>query len=131
MDDKLLTELRKSFGAEVAFRLNEPGRVGDIQFLSTGIATLDQALGGGVPAGRIIELYGPESSGKSTIASAIVGNLQTQYHYDALYIDMEYALNLREAKQNGMNVDDVVISQPDTAEQAMAIIERGQIHGDY
>jgi len=114
--------VRKAFGPEIAYQLGEEGRSPNVTFLPTGIATLDEALGGGVPAGRIIEIYGPESSGKTATACAIVGSLQ-RHGYDAVYVDLEYSLNLQEADSNGMSIDDVIISQPDDARTAMKVIE--------
>ena len=122
MNDELLQLIRKDFGTEIAFRVNEPGRVANVTMLPTGIASLDNALGGGVAQGRIIEIYGEESSGKSAMACAIVGSLQRQ-GYSGLYVDVEYALNLMEAEKNGVDLDDLVVSQPETAEVAMKLIE--------
>ena len=122
MEQKLLDDLRKSFGDDIVFLLNEPGRVPNIQFKSTGIATLDYALGGGVPVGRIIEIYGPESSGKTATVCAIQGALQQQ-NMQAVFIDMEYGFNPTEAVGNGVDLDSLYFSQPDDARTAMAMIE--------
>ncbi len=122
MDDKLLAELRKTFGDDVAFRLNEPGRVSDVVFKPSSIATLDLALGGGIPVGRIMEIYGQESAGKSALACALVGALQSQ-GFGAMFVDMEYSLNPTHAQQNGMDMDNIVVSQPRNAELAMKVIE--------
>lgn len=123
MDKKILDDLRKQFGADVAFRLNEPGRVPDVKLLPTGIATLDNALGGGIAQGRITEIYGPESAGKSAMACAIVGSLQDQ-GYGAIFIDMEHGFNPRHALSNGMSLDTLIVSQPKDARMAMSVIEQ-------
>jgi recombination protein RecA len=123
LDQKaLLANIRKTFGPEIAFRLGEPGVVPDVTMLPTSIATLDEAIGGGIPQGKIIEIFGPEASGKTAVATAIVGSLQKQ-GFPALYIDMEYALNLAYAASNGMDIDNVTVSQPETAEIAMQVME--------
>jgi recombination protein RecA len=120
--DKLVDTLRGAFGYDIVFRLNHPERVPNVEFKSTGIATLDNALGGGLPVGRIIEIYGPESSGKTATACAAIGSLQHQ-DYTAVYIDMEYAFNPVEAESNGVNIDDLFFSQPEDARTAMKMIE--------
>jgi len=119
----ILSFIRKEFGDDIAFSLREPGRVAGVTYLPTGISTVDEALGGGIAQGRIIEIYGEESSGKSALACAIVGSLQKQ-GFKALYVDVEYALNLLEAKSNGVDTDDMIVSQPETAELAMGMIEK-------
>jgi len=121
MDDDLLALLRKSFGSDVAMRMGE-GRLSSVEVVPTGIATLDVALGGGVPTGRIIEIYGPESSGKTALACAMAGALQ-KHGFGVVIVDLEYAINPREAEQNGLKMDEVVISQPDSAQVAMSIVE--------
>ncbi len=95
----------------------------DIDAISTGCLSLDIALGvGGIPRGRVIELYGPESSGKSTLAQHIVAEAQKANGIVA-YVDVEYALDPVYAKKIGVNVDDLILSQPDTGEQALEIVE--------
>jgi recombination protein RecA len=95
----------------------------DVDAISTGSISLDIALGiGGVPRGRVIEIYGPESSGKSTLALHISANAQKKGGTVA-YVDAEHALDPAYAKRVGVNVDDLLISQPDTGEQALEIVE--------
>jgi recombination protein RecA len=103
-------------------KLGEAKKV-DVDAISTGSISLDIALGiGGVPRGRVIEIYGPESSGKSTLALHISANAQKKGGTVA-YVDAEHALDPAYAKRVGVNVDDLLISQPDTGEQALEIVE--------
>ena len=95
----------------------------DIPVISTGCLTLDYALGvGGVPRGRIVEIYGPESSGKTTVALHIVAQAQKNGGI-AAFIDAEHALDPLYAKKLGVNIDELYVSQPDTGEQALEIAE--------
>jgi recombination protein RecA len=121
MNNELTAELRKAFGDGIVFQLNE-GKIMDIETVPTGIAKLDVALGSGVPKGRIIEIYGPESSGKSALASVIVGAFQKE-GYDAVYIDVEYTFDPALAQKNGINIDTLYVSQPSDARTAMALME--------
>jgi recombination protein RecA len=104
-------------------RLGEDAVLPDVQTISTGALSLDIALGvGGVPRGRIIEIYGPESSGKTTLALHIVAQAQRTGGI-AAFIDAEHALDVQYARKLGVKTDDLLISQPDTGEQALEIVE--------
>ncbi|MEK7556988.1 MAG: DNA recombination/repair protein RecA, partial [Patescibacteria group bacterium] len=113
-----LEEIKERFGEGAIMRLGEVKRV-DIDAIPTGSISLDVALGiGGVPKGRIIEIYGPESSGKSTLALHIAANAQRRGGVVA-YVDAEHALDPQYAKRLGVNVEELLISQPDAGEQAL------------
>lgn len=114
--------IKERFGEGAIMRLGEVRKT-DIDAIPTGSISLDIALGiGGVPRGRIIEIYGPESSGKSTLALHISSNAQKKGGTVA-YVDAEHALDPQYAKRVGVNLDDLLISQPDTGEQALEIVE--------
>ena len=98
--------------------------------LSTGIKELDEILGGGIPYGRVVELYGNEGSGKSTIAIHIVASCQKTYKKKVAYIDSEHSLNPEYAKTLGVNLENVEFSQPDYGEQALEIVENLTRSGD-
>lgn len=118
----VLSSIRERFGEGAIMLLGEVKKV-DVDALSTGSISLDVALGiGGVPRGRIIEIYGPESSGKSTLALHVAARCQ-QRGGTVAYIDAEHALDPQYAKRIGVAVDDLLISQPDTGEQALDIVE--------
>lgn len=115
-------ELRERFGEGTIMKLGEVKKV-DIDAIPTGSISLDIALGvGGVPKGRIIEIYGHESSGKTTLALHIVAEAQKKKGL-AAFIDAEHALDPEYAKKIGVKVDDLLISQPDSGEQALQIVE--------
>jgi recombination protein RecA len=117
-----LGQIEKQFGTGAIMRLGERGSVG-IEAVSTGALALDLALGiGGLPRGRIVEIYGPESSGKSTLATHVVAEAQRNGGVCA-YIDAEHAMDPVYAEAIGVNVDDLLISQPDTGEQALEIAD--------
>jgi recombination protein RecA len=117
-----LGQIEKQFGTGSIMRLGEQGNVG-IEAISTGALALDLALGiGGLPRGRVIEIFGPESSGKSTLALHVVAEAQRNGGVCA-YIDAEHALDPVYAKAIGVNVDDLLISQPDTGEQGLEIAD--------
>ena len=116
-------QIEKQFGKGSIMRLGEDAILPDVQTISTGALSLDIALGvGGVPRGRIIEIYGPESSGKTTLALHIVAQAQTTGGI-AAFIDAEHALDVGYARKLGVKTDDLLISQPDTGEQALEITE--------
>lgn len=118
-----INEIEKRFGKGSIMKLGEKRELLDIEVISSGILTLDIALGlGGYPRGRIIELFGQEGSGKSTIALEAVGEVQRQGGY-AVYIDAEHALDPAYAEAIGVNLEKLYISQPDHAEQALEISE--------
>src|SRR5256884_1595191 len=117
-----LLNIEKRFGKGSIMRLGER-EISDIPAISTTSLSLDAAIGvGGVPRGRIVEIYGPESSGKSTLAMHIVAQAQ-QAGGVAAYIDAEHAMDADYAAKLGVNVDDMLISQPDSGEQALEIAE--------
>ena len=114
--------IKERFGEGAIMKLGEARKV-DIDAIPTGSVSLDIALGiGGVPRGRIIEIYGPEASGKSTLALHISANAQKKGGTVA-YVDAEHALDPNYAKRVGVNLDELLISQPDTGEQALEIVE--------
>ena len=120
--DMTLGQIEKQFGKGAIMRLGERGNVG-IEAVPTGALALDLALGiGGLPRGRIVEIFGPESSGKSTLATHVVAEAQRNGGVCA-YIDAEHAMDPVYAEAIGVNVDDLLISQPDTGEQALEIAD--------
>ena len=118
-----LNQIDKQFGKGSIMRLGEQKAVDDGNSISTGALSLDIALGvGGVPKGRIIEIYGPESSGKTTLALHIVAEAQKKGG-TAAFIDAEHALDPEYSKKIGVNIEELLISQPDTGEQSLEITE--------
>jgi recombination protein RecA len=116
-------QIEKQFGKGSIMRLGEEATLPDVQTISTGALSLDIALGvGGVPRGRIIEIYGPESSGKTTLALQIIAQAQKGGGVSA-FVDAEHALDVQYARKLGVKTDDLLISQPDTGEQALEITE--------
>jgi recombination protein RecA len=121
--DLAITQIERQFGKGSIMRLGGGERIYDIAVIPTGSLGLDLALGiGGVPRGRVVEIYGPESGGKTTLALHIVAQAQKQNGL-AAFIDAEHALDVGYAKKIGVNTDDLLISQPDTGEQALEIAE--------
>ena len=121
--DLAVSQIEKQFGKGAIMKLGEGGLIKDIAVVSTGSFGLDIALGiGGVPRGRVIEIYGPEASGKTTLALHIVAEAQKLGGLGA-FIDAEHALDLAYAKRLGVKTDDLLISQPDHGEQALEITE--------
>ena len=120
--DNVVSEIREKFGEGMIMKLGDVRRV-DVESIPTGSVSLDIALGiGGVPRGRIIEVYGPESSGKTTLALHIIANAQKKGGTSA-FVDAEHALDPEYAKKIGVKIDDLLVSQPDTGEQALDIVE--------
>ena len=121
--DLAITQIERQFGKGSIMRLGGSEPVADVPAISTGSLSLDIALGTfGVPRGRVVEIYGPESGGKTTLALHIVAEAQKKNGI-AAYIDAEHALDVTYAKRIGVNTDDLLISQPDTGEQALEIAE--------
>jgi recombination protein RecA len=121
--DLAITQIERQFGKGSIMRLGSSERVADVPAISTGSLSLDIALGTfGVPRGRVVEIFGPESGGKTTLALHIVAEAQKQNGI-AAFIDAEHALDVTYAKKIGVNTDDLLISQPDTGEQALEIAE--------
>lgn len=120
--DKLLESLQEKFGEGAIMKLGSLKKV-DVAAISTGSFSLDLALGvGGFPAGRIVEVFGPEMSGKSTLALHAIAEVQKQGG-KAAYIDAEHALDPEYAKKLGVKINDLLISQPDSGEEALNILE--------
>src|SRR5512135_205534 len=120
--DTTLANLKKRFGEGTVMRLGQAERL-KVAAIPTGSLSLDLALGiGGVPRGRVTEIYGPESSGKTTICQHIIAEAQKMGGI-AAFIDVEHALDPDYARRCGVNVDELYISQPDTGEQALEIAE--------
>src|SRR6476659_3237594 len=118
-----LAQIEKQFGKGTIMRLGEGEVIEDIQVVSTGSLGLDIALGvGGLPRGRVIEIYGPESSGKTTLTLQVIAEMQKQAGQCA-FVDAEHALDIQYAQKLGVNVSDLLISQPDTGEQALEICD--------
>ena len=123
MLDDTLKQIEKQFGKGSIMKLGEKVYE-NMEVIPTGSLTLDIALGvGGYPKGRIIEIYGPESSGKTTLALHAIAEAQKQGGY-AAFIDAEHALDPKYAKALGVDIDNLILSQPDTGEQALEIVEQ-------
>jgi recombination protein RecA len=120
--DTALSQIEKQFGKGSIMKLGSRP-VFDVSTISTGSLSFDAALGiGGFPRGRVIEIFGPESSGKTTIALHVVAEAQ-KVHGTAAYIDAEHAMDAEYAKKLGVNIDELLVSQPDSGEQALEITE--------
>jgi recombination protein RecA len=118
-----ISQIERQFGKGTIMRLGGSEKLADVQVIPTGCLSLDYALGvGGVPRGRVIEIYGPESGGKTTLALHIIAEAQKKNGL-AAFIDAEHALDVTYARKIGVNTDDLLISQPDTGEQALEIAE--------
>ena len=118
-----LADLDKQYGKGAVMKLGSDAIGRDIPVISTGCLTLDAALGvGGIPRGRIVEIYGPESSGKTTVALHVVAEAQKAGGI-AAFVDAEHALDPLYARKLGVNIDELYVSQPDTGEQALEIAE--------
>ena len=121
--DAVMSQIRKEFGEMSIMRLGDQ-EVKEIPVISTGAVSLDMALGvGGLPRGRIVECYGQESSGKTTLALHVVANAQKAGGV-AAFIDAEHALDPNYAKKIGVNLDDLIVSQPNSGEEALTICEQ-------
>ncbi len=120
--ENVVDSIKEKFGEGVIMKLGDVKKV-DVESIPTGSISLDLALGiGGIPRGRIIEIYGPESSGKTTLTLHIIANAQ-KAGGTAAFVDAEHALDPEYAKKIGVNVNDLLISQPDNGEQALDIVE--------
>ncbi len=118
-----LSQIEKQFGKGSIMRMGDGSVVEDLQVVSTGSLGLDVALGvGGLPRGRVVEIYGPESSGKTTLTLSVVAQIQ-KLGGTAAFIDAEHALDPTYAQKLGVNVSELLISQPDTGEQALEIAD--------
>ena len=120
--DEALKEIKKTYGEGSIMRLGDRAKL-DIDVIPSGSLAIDKALGiGGYPKGRIIEIYGPESSGKTTVALHAIAEVQKKGE-KAAFVDAEHAIDPEYAKKLGVNIDDLILSQPDYGEQAMSIVE--------
>ena len=118
-----LSQIEKQFGKGSVMRMGDASAVRDVEAISTGSLTLDIALGiGGLPRGRVVEIYGPESSGKTTLTLQVIAEAQ-KLGGTAAFVDAEHALDPTYARKLGVNVDDLLVSQPDTGEQALEIAD--------
>ena len=118
-----LAQIEKQFGKGSIMRLGEGEAIEDVQVVSTGSLSLDVALGvGGLPRGRVVEIYGPESSGKTTLTLQVIAEMQ-KVGGQCAFVDAEHALDVQYAQKLGVQVHDLLISQPDTGEQALEIVD--------
>ena len=121
--ESAISKIEKDFGKGAVMRLGDPNSIGSVEVVPTGSLSLDIALGlGGIPRGRVVEIYGPESSGKTTVSLHMVAEIQKRGSI-AAFIDAEHALDPKYAKKIGVNIDELYIAQPDTGEQALEIAE--------
>jgi len=121
--DAALTQIEKQYGKGSVMRMDDTQVIEGIQSVSTGSLGLDIALGiGGLPRGRVVEIYGPESSGKTSLSLSVVAQMQ-KIGGTAAFIDAEHALDTQYAAKLGVNIEDLLISQPDTGEQALEITD--------
>ncbi len=118
-----LGQIEKQFGKGSVMRLGDSAKAMDIESVSSGSIGLDAALGiGGLPRGRVVEIYGPEASGKTTLTLQVVAEVQ-KLGGTAAFVDAEHALDPTYAEKLGVNVDELLVSQPDTGEQALEITD--------
>jgi recombination protein RecA len=121
--DAALAQIDKQYGKGSVMRMDDTAVVEDIQSVSTGSLGLDIALGiGGLPRGRVIEIYGPESSGKTSLTLSVIAQMQ-KAGGTAAFIDAEHALDIQYAAKLGVNIEELLVSQPDTGEQALEIAD--------
>ena len=118
----VLSQIEKTFGKGTIMRLGDATRM-RVETISSGALTLDLALGGGLPKGRVVEIYGPESSGKTTVALHAVAEVQKEGGI-AAYVDAEHALDPTYAAALGVDIENLLISQPDTGESALEIVDQ-------
>ncbi len=122
--DAVLAQIRKEFGDAAIMRMGDADAVRDIPVISTGAFSLDLALGvGGLPRGRVVEVYGPEASGKTTLALHVIANAQREGGL-AAFVDAEHALDVGYASRVGVKLDDLLVSQPGSGEEALTITEQ-------
>ena len=121
--DIAVGQIEKQFGKGSIMRLGQNRAVAPVEFISTGALSIDYALGiGGVPRGRVIEIFGPESSGKTTLSLQVIAEAQKAGGL-AAFVDAEHALDAAYAKKLGVDIDNLLVSQPDNGEQALEIVE--------
>src|SRR5262245_13018718 len=121
--DLAVGQIEKQFGKGAIMRLGQQGAIQPIEAIPTGAISIDFALGvGGVPRGRVVEIFGPESSGKTTLALQVIAEAQ-KLGGMAAFVDAEHALDAAYAQKLGVDVDNLLVSQPDNGEQALEIVE--------
>ena len=121
--DIAVGQIEKQFGKGSIMRLGQRGAIAQIEFISTGSISIDYALGvGGLPRGRVIEIFGPESSGKTTLALQVIAEAQKTGGM-AAFVDAEHALDAKYAQKLGVDLENLLVSQPDNGEQALEIVE--------
>ena len=121
--DAALSQIERNFGKGSIMRLGKNPKSMDVETVSTGSLGLDIALGiGGLPRGRVVEIYGPESSGKTTLALHVIAEAQ-KAGGTAAFVDAEHALDPVYARKLGVDIDELIVSQPDTGEQALEIVD--------
>ena len=121
--DLAVSQIEKQFGKGSIMRLGEGAHITDVAALPTGSLGLDLALGiGGVPRGRVVEVFGPEGSGKTTVCLHVIAEAQ-RHGGIAAFIDAEHALDPTYAQRLGVNIDELLVSQPDSGEQALEIAD--------
>src|SRR3954462_6008155 len=121
--DIALSQIEKQFGKGSIMRLGQKGAIAPVDSISTGSISIDYALGiGGVPRGRVIEIYGPESSGKTTLSLQVIAEAQKAGGM-AAFVDAEHALDASYAQKLGIDIENLLVSQPDNGEQALEIVE--------
>jgi recombination protein RecA len=121
--DIAVGQIEKQFGKGAIMRLGQRGAIAPVEVISTGAISIDYALGvGGLPRGRVVEIYGPESSGKTTLALQVIAEAQKAGGM-AAFVDAEHALDAKYAQKLGVELDNLLVSQPDNGEQALEIVE--------
>ena len=121
--DMAVGQIEKQFGKGAIMRLGQKGAIAPVEAISTGSISIDYALGiGGVPRGRVVEIFGPESSGKTTLALQVIAEAQKAGGM-AAFVDAEHALDAAYAQKLGVELDNLLVSQPDNGEQALEIVE--------
>jgi recombination protein RecA len=121
--DMAVGQIEKQFGKGSIMRLGQRGAIAPMEFISTGSISIDYALGiGGLPRGRVVEIFGPESSGKTTLALQVIAEAQKTGGM-AAFVDAEHALDAQYAQKLGVELDNLLVSQPDNGEQALEIVE--------
>src|SRR6187455_2787087 len=121
--DMAVGQIEKQFGKGAIMRLGQKGSIAPVEAISTGSISIDYALGiGGVPRGRVVEIFGPESSGKTTLALQVIASAQREGGM-AAFVDAEHALDAAYAQKLGVDLENLLVSQPDNGEQALEIVE--------
>src|SRR6187401_27891 len=121
--DMAVGQIEKQFGKGAIMRLGQKGSIAPVEAISTGSISIDYALGiGGLPRGRVVEIFGPESSGKTTLSLQVIAEAQRAGGM-AAFVDAEHALDAQYAQKLGVELDNLLVSQPDNGEQALEIVE--------